>query len=124
MGVFLSRGIPIPIPGYSLLPHFLHLYLTYRLQSWTRVFGQICICGFFFNTHMSNLSSQPHRQRWTLVSRIFPEFQHCIRVGNGELQAIFKKDALFYEGTQKLQKIINTALLSQGLLSRIVVSTS
>ena len=43
-------------------------------------------------------------------------------MGEGKLQAIFEKDALFYDGTQKLQKIMNTALLSQGLLSRIVVS--
>ena len=28
--------------------------------------------------------------------------------------------ALFYEGTQKLQKITSSASLSQGLLSRIV----
>ena len=35
--------------------------------------------------------------------------------GGGGLQAIFEKDALFYDGTQKLQKIMNTALLSKGL---------
>ena len=33
---------------------------------------------------------------------------------------VLEKDVLFYEGTQKLQKIMNTSLLSQGLLSRIV----
>jgi len=32
----------------------------------------------------------------------------------------FEKDALYYEGTQKLQKIMNTAFLSEGLLSLIV----
>ena len=31
-----------------------------------------------------------------------------------------EKDALFYEGTQKLQNNMNTALWSQGLLSMIV----
>ena len=51
-----------------------------------------------------------------------PEFQHCVGCGEGELQENFGKDALFYVGTQKLQKIINTALLSQLLLSRIVSS--
>ena len=28
----------------------------------------------------------------------------------------FEKDALFCEGTRKLQKIMNTALLSQGIV--------
>ena len=41
--------------------------------------------------------------------------------GGGELQENFIKVALYYEGTQKLQKILNTALLSKGLLSMIVV---
>ena len=54
------------------------------------------------------------------VSWNAPEFQHCVGCGEGELQENFEKDALFYVGTQKLQKIINTALLSQLLLSRIV----
>ena len=33
------------------------------------------------------------------------------RVGEGELRENFEKDALFYEGTHKLQEIINTAVL-------------
>ena len=41
-------------------------------------------------------------------------------MGEGELQEFFKKDPLYFEGTQKLQKIINTGSLSQGLLSIIV----
>ena len=65
----------------------------------------------------------PHKQHWTLVSRIFSEFQHCIVWGRGELQENFKRDLLFYGGIQNLQKIMNTALLSQGLLSMIVVVT-
>ena len=32
--------------------------------------------------------------------------------GEGELQENFEKDALFYEGTKKLQNNMNTALLS------------
>ena len=35
--------------------------------------------------------------------------------GGGELQENFQKDALFYEGTEKWQKNMNIALLSQGL---------
>ena len=41
--------------------------------------------------------------------------------GERELQYIFRKVALLYEGTLNLQKFTNTALLSQGLSSRIVV---
>ena len=41
--------------------------------------------------------------------------------GERELQYIFRKVALLYEGILNLQKFPNTALLSQGLLSRIVV---
>ena len=37
----------------------------------------------------------------------------------GDLQESFEKDARFYDGKQKLQKM-NTALLSRGLLSMIV----
>ena len=43
------------------------------------------------------------------------------RVGEGELQENFEKDALFYEGTQKWQKTVNIAVLSQGLLFMIVI---
>ena len=48
------------------------------------------------------------------------EFQLCVVWGEGELQEHFKKDVLFYEGSQILQKNINTGLLSRGLLSMIV----
>ena len=45
----------------------------------------------------------------------FFEFQHCVGWREGELEEHFEKDALFYEGIHKLQKIMNTALLSQAL---------
>ena len=61
----------------------------------------------------------PHKQHWMCVSRIFSKFLQCVGQGERELQENFKKDALFFEGTQKLQKIMSFALLSQGLLSRI-----
>ena len=44
-------------------------------------------------------------------------------MGGEELQENFEKDALFYEGTEKWQKNMNTALLFQGLSSMIVVKT-
>ena len=47
--------------------------------------------------------------------RIFSKSWLCIGWGEGELQENFVKVALYYEGTQKLQKIMNTALLSEGL---------
>ena len=52
---------------------------------------------------------------------MFSEFQHCVGREKRELQLKHEKDALFNEGSQKLPKILNTALLSQGLLFRIVV---
>ena len=51
----------------------------------------------------------------------FSECQLCLGWREGELKENDGKDALFYEVTQKLQKIMNTAFLSQGLLSMIVV---
>ena len=48
----------------------------------------------------------PHKQRWMRVFRRFCEFQLCIRWGRvgkeGQLQENFEKEALFYEGTQKI----------------------
>ena len=61
----------------------------------------------------------PRKQCWTSASWIFSDFQLCIGWGEGELQENFEKGALFYEGTEKWQKIMNNALLSQGLLSMI-----
>ena len=73
--------------------------------------------GVFQFTQAQPLPS-PDKQNWTRVSRIFfSEFQVCIGWGEGELQENFKKDARFYEGTQKWQNNMNTALLSQRLLS-------
>ena len=50
--------------------------------------------GVFQFTQVQPLPS-PHKQRWTRVSRIFPEFQLCIGWGEGELQENFENDALF-----------------------------
>ena len=64
-------------------------------------------------------------QKTSNVGHLYPEFSRAstlYRVGEGELREIFEKVALVYEGTltQKLQKIMNTALLSQEILSWIV----
>ena len=74
--------------------------------------------GIFQFTHAQPLASR-HKQCWTLVSRIFSEFRLCIGWGKGELRENFEKDALFYEGTQILPKIMNTTLLFWGRLSKI-----
>ena len=63
---------------------------------------------FFQITHAQAVTLPPsHQQRWMHVSRIFPTFNNA----QGVVQDIFKKVALFYKGTQKLQKIMNTASL-------------
>ena len=45
----------------------------------------------------------------------FSEFHYCVGWQEGELQENFEKDALFNKGTQRLQKIVINALVSQGL---------
>ena len=56
----------------------------------------------------------------TMLDARISEFQLYIVWGEGELQENFEKDALFFEGTQKWQKNMNIALLSEGLSSMIV----
>ena len=43
-------------------------------------------------------------------------------MGEGELQENFEKDALFEEGTEKWQKNMNIAVLSQGLFPGLYIS--
>ena len=62
--------------------------------------------GIFQFTHAQPLTS-------THILDMCSQFQICIGWGEGELQENFENDALFYKGTHKLQKIMNTALLSQ-----------
>ena len=62
----------------------------------------------------------PQKKLEACLQIFFPRFIFVLGGGEGELQENFKKDALFYEGTQKWQKNINTELLSQRLLSIIV----
>ena len=77
------------------------------------------IWGIFQFTQVQPLPS-PHKQCWTCVSSIFFEFQLCVVWGEGELKENFEKDALFHEGTEKWQKNLNVALLSQKRLTMIV----
>ena len=79
-------------------------------KSW----GHFCICGDFFSSHMPTPFPTPQTKLDVCIQNFF-EFQHCVGWREGELQEHFAKDALFYEGIHKLQKIMNTALLSQAL---------
>ena len=63
--------------------------------------------------------SSPHKQCWTRVSRIFSEIQLCIGWGEGELQEKFENDAVL-RGSREMTENMHIAVLSQGLLSRIV----
>ena len=74
---------------------------------------------------MTNLPppSPNHKQGWTAVSRIFLEFPLYIGWGEGEPQYISERLHCFMTA-RKLQKIISTALLSQGLFSWIVDSAT
>ena len=54
------------------------------------------------------------------VSRIFSEIQLCIGWGEGELHENFENDAVL-RGSREMTENMHIAVLSQGLLSRIVV---
>ena len=69
---------------------------------------------------MPNPSPHPINTVGHVYIQIFFQVLTLYRVGGRELQENFIKVALYYEGIQKLQKILNTALLSEGLLSMIV----
>ena len=55
--------------------------------------------------------------------RSFPVFQLCIEWGKGKLQEI-SKGCTVLRGNREWQKNMNIAVLSQGLMSRIVVRSS
>ena len=81
--------------------------------------------GFFQFTHSQPFPPPPppppHKQLWTCVSTsFFSRDSTLYRLVDRELQESFEKDAQFYEGNRKGQKIMNTASLSHGFLSRIV----
>ena len=75
--------------------------------------------GVFQFTQVQPLPSS-HKQCWTRVSRIFSEIQLCIGWGEGELHENFENDAVL-RGSREMTENMHIAVLSQGLLSRIVV---
>ena len=75
--------------------------------------------GFFFSIHTCPTPPLPHRQRWARISRICSEFQQCGGWRERELRAIVKKDALFFEGTKKLQKICEYCIDAQDCTMQV-----
>ena len=73
------------------------------LQSWTKVFRHFCISGAFSDSHRPNPS--PHPTNKVGSANVFRVSTLYRVVGGGgvegEQQENFKKDAPFYEGTQK-----------------------
>ena len=77
---------------------------------------------------MPNLS-QAHKQRWTPVPRIFPEFQYCIGSGEGG-GGRGERTARYFpkEGTPKLVQMVVTNIItacaspSQGFFPSIIIS--
>ena len=81
-----------------------------KLQSWTKVLGQIYICGAFSNSpnkqshaNSSTLgqplppqSPPPHLQCWTRVHVIFPVLRHCMGGGGGVKQRNLKRITVLF----------------------------
>ena len=86
-----------------------------KLQLWTKVLGHFCLSGAFSNSHRSNPAPLTPQTMLDPCIQNFFGLSTLYRVGWGELQENFEKDALFKEGTDKWQKNMNTAVLSQGL---------
>ena len=103
------KKVQSPFPG--LQKQALPVSVSPVLTLYTTIMDKFLNLPGFFNSKCPT-PPPPPKQRWKLASS-----------GEGERQAIFEKDALFYDNTQKLQKIMNTALLFQGFLSRIVGKT-
>ena len=107
------KTVQSPFPG--LQKQALPVSVSPVLTLYTTIMDKILNSRAFFQFKMPKPTSTP-KQRWKLASGEGGG-------GKGELRAIFEQDALFYESTQKLEKIINTALLFQGILPRIVGKT-
>ena len=93
----------------------------WNIQSWTKVLGHFCISGTFFNSHSPNPSPHPTNN----VGRVYPDFFFQVstlyRVGGGRTTRKFRKGCTVLRQNWELwQKNMNIAVLSQGLLSRIV----
>ena len=79
--------------------------------------------GVFQFTQVQPLPS-PHKQCWTRVSRIFFRVSTLYRVGGGRTARKFRKRCTVLRGNREITENMNIAVLSQGLLSRIVAMKS
>ena len=104
------KKVQSPFPG--LQKQALPVSVSPVLTLYTTIMDKILNSRAFFQFKMPKPTSTPKQT-----------LEAGIQGGGGELQAIFEQDALFYESTLKLKKIMNTALLFQGILSRIVGKT-
>ena len=66
--------------------------------------------GFFFKFRHAQSLPPHHKQCCMHVSRFFFWISTSCRVGEGERQENFEKEALFYEVTQKSQEVMKTLL--------------
>ena len=106
---------------YSLPIHFNETRLRYACISCIRYLGHFCISGAFSNSHRSNPSSHPTNNVGRVYAEFFPSFNFVYGGGRENCKKISKMMHCLKKGTEKWKKNMNIALLSQGLLSRIVV---
>lgn len=82
---------------------------TNELQSWEKVLGHLFICGNYLKSPTPNPSPTPQTMLKVYMSiQIFSRVSTLYRVRRGEkreLQDIFKKVSLFYDGTQNYRKL-------------------
>ena len=103
-----------------------------KLQSWTKVLGQICTCGAF--SHAPNKQSRVNSN--TLAQPLPPppphtmldisqELQHCMGWWGGGAETNFEKDnSAFSNSVLKTQIIHAMTQVSRGILSTIVAVCS
>ena len=82
---------------------------TNELQLWEKVLGHLFICGNYLKSPTPNPFPTPQTMLNVYMSiQIFSRVSTLYRVRRGEkreLQDIFKKVSLFYDGTQNYRKL-------------------
>ena len=98
------HDVRLIFPRYAWAVH-IYIY-NHGQKSW-----DTCISGVFSDSHRPNPSPQTPNNVGLMYPNFFLRVSTLYRVGEGELRENFENDALFYEGTHKLWKIMNTAVL-------------
>ena len=88
------------------------------LQSWSKILRLFCFSGAFSYSHIPSPSPHPTNNVGRVYPEFFSEFQLCRGWGEEERQENFeiKRKHCFMRQTRNYRKLLNTALLSQGLL--------